>query len=106
MSSVDEGLEVLIESIKDSEVYTEYRRQLENVNSKPGLKERIDAYRKENYDMQNSPDLDLNAIEWFREAHMDFRQDPDVDAFLAAELDFCRMIQRMQFKLIDAIDFQ
>ena len=36
----------------------------------------------------------------------EFRKNPLVDAFLNAELDFCRMIQEINGKIVEAVNFE
>ena len=42
----------------------------------------------------------------FRGAWEEFRKNPLVDAFLNAELDFCRMIQEINGKIVEAVNFE
>ena len=105
-SSVEQSLDNLIDTIKSDEVYLEYKKQLDLLRQDPELKRQVDDFRKRNYDMQMSGDLDFAKLDSFREEYREFRTNPLVDSFLAAELDFCRMMQNINFKIIDAVDFE
>ena len=105
-SSVEQSLDNLIDTIKNDDVYLEYKKQLDLLRQDPELKRQVDDFRKRNYDMQMGGDLDFAKLESFREDYREFRTNPLVDSFLAAELDFCRMMQNINFKIIDAVDFE
>jgi cell fate (sporulation/competence/biofilm development) regulator YlbF (YheA/YmcA/DUF963 family) len=105
-AKVEAKNEELIAAIKDSECYREYRRQLERVKQEPALKAQIDEFRRKNFELNMADETDLLRMTRFQEEYRDFRQNPLVDDFLAAELDFCRMIQRLEMHLVDALDFQ
>ena len=105
-AKVEAKNEELIAAIRDSECYREYRRQLELVNRDPVLKAQIDDFRRQNFELNMAETTDLLRMERFQEEFRDFRQDPLVEDFLAAELDFCRMMQQLELHLVDALDFQ
>ena len=105
-SSVEQSLDNLINTIKNDEIYLEYKKQLDLLRQDPELKRQVDDFRKRNYDMQLDGTLDFGKLESFRDEFKDFRANPLVDAFLAAELDFCRMLQNINFTIIDAVDFE
>ena len=105
-SSVEMSLDNLIDTIKNDDIYLEYKKQLDLLRQDPELKRQVDDFRKKNYDMQMSGDMDFAKLENFREEYREFRANPLVDSFLAAELDFCRMMQNINFKIIDAVDFE
>ena len=106
MSEIDVALEHLIEVIKNSEVYKEYHKQLELVKQDPQLKAQIDNFRQRNYEMQKSEDMAFYKLTEFEKEFKGFRENPLVDSFLAAELDFCRMLQNLDYRLIEAMDFE
>ena len=106
MEQLEQGLQDFIEAIRQTEVYQEYHRQLALVKQDPELKRQIDDYRKRNYEMQMSEDMDFAKLEAFRQEFLEFRQNPLVDNFLAAELAFCRMMQDVTFKLTESLEFE
>lgn len=79
--------------------------QKEQVKQYPGLKQRIDDYRKKNYRLQNEMDSDalFDEIDRFEREYEDFRKNPVVSDFLAAELAFCRMCQEITEKISIAL---
>lgn len=106
MSKVDEALENLIAEIKASDKYIEYRRQLDLLKAQPELKAQVDDYRKRNFELQSSDNMAFERLIDFQREFKDFRENPLVDSFLAAELDFCRMLQKINFHLTDSMDFE
>ncbi len=105
---VQEALELLAQAVRDSEIYKEYRRQCDLVNQDGSLRERIDEYRIRNFELQNSAyaeDL-LDKMEAFEREYEKFRENPLVEGFLDAELAFCRMMQEIEVKLTEAVDFE
>ncbi len=105
---VEEALEQLAQAIRDSEIYREYRRQSERVDNAGGMREKIDEYRARNFELQNSAyteDL-LDKMEAFEREYEKFREDPLVEEFLDAELAFCRMMQDIDIRLAEAVDFE
>ncbi len=106
MTEVDEALERFAADIKNSEVYREYRKQLDLVKQDPALKARIDEFRQRNYEMQMSEGFDFAKLAEFEKEFKGFRENPLVDNFLAAELAFCRMMQELEDNLIERLDFE
>lgn len=106
MNNVDEALKQLIEAILNSETYTRFNLQLNRVKQVPGLKERIDDFRRRNYEFQNGNDYDFAKLDQFVKEYEDFREDPLVSDFLAADLAFCRLIQEINIKITAAINYE
>lgn len=103
---LDQAVEALIVTIRESEAYNRYLTALAAVKRQAGLKERIDEFRKQNYVMQSAGNMAFEQIERFDQEYSDFREDPLVADFLAAELALCRMIQQMNFNITEALNFE
>ena len=101
-------LEQLAQAVKESEVYREYRRQSERVDNAGDMREKIDEYRVRNFELQNSVQTEdlLDKLDDFEREYEKFREDPLVEEFLDAELAFCRMMQEIDVKLAEAMDFE
>ncbi|MGN1147778.1 MAG: YlbF family regulator [Lachnospiraceae bacterium] len=107
MSELDCAVDNLIAAIKDTKEYRTYVMEKEKVSRFPELKAQIDDYRIRNYEIQcmsNDDDL-FHKMEDFEREYEKFRENPLVSDFLAAELDFCRMMQNMNIKVTAALDF-
>ncbi|MCM1045247.1 MAG: YlbF family regulator [Candidatus Gastranaerophilales bacterium] len=105
MSNVNDAVKQLITEILRSDTYQEYDSQRKRVGKVPGLKEKIDEYRRRNYELQNRSGFAFDKIDQFAKEHENFRQDPMVSDFLEAELAFCRMMQRINVDITAALDF-
>ncbi|MBE5883584.1 MAG: YlbF family regulator [Lachnospiraceae bacterium] len=106
MNNVEIAMNHLIEVIKESEIYQEYVTQLERVKQQPDLKQQIDDFRERNYVLQTSGEAAFDKIEQFEREYEDFRENPYVSDFLAAELAFCRMMQDINIGITEAIHFE
>lgn len=105
---VQKALEQLAQAIKDSDIYREYRIQSEKVDNTGDMREKIDEYRVRNFELQNSVQTEdlLDKLDAFEREYEKFREDPLVEEFLDAELAFCRMMQEIDVKLAEAMDFE
>ncbi len=106
MNSVDVALKQLLDAIRGSSQYREYMEQLQRVKQYPELKEQIDAFRKRNFELQNSGDYEFDSIEQFENEYAEFRENEIVSDFLAAELAFCRLMQDINLRLTAALEFE
>lgn len=105
MNNVDNAVSQLISAVKESEVYKEYKKKLSEVNEYPDLKKQIDEFRTRNFLMQNSNEVAFDKLEKFEKEYEDFRENPLVADFLAAELAFCRMMQEINNNITEAMQF-
>ena len=106
MNNLETATDNYITAIRDSEVYRTYRAELEKVKQYPELKEQIDDFRRRNYEFQSSPDSDFEKLDRFEKEYENFRENPLVADFLAAELDFCRMMQRLNIYITAELQFE
>lgn len=106
MNRLDRATDTFIEEILASEVYRNYRVQLEKVKQVPNLKEQIDEFRKRNFELQMSADADFEKLDRFEKEYENFRDDLLVADFLAAELDLCRTMQGISMRVIAELKFE
>lgn len=106
MNDFDLAVDSYIMAIRNTETYQNYVRERDRVKQYPELKAQIDDFRKRNYELQSSPDTDFHKIDQFERDYEDFRENPMVDDFLAAELAFCRMMQKANMQVTAAIEFE
>ena len=52
-NTIDENISSLLEAFKESPEYVEFQKQNEILKQKPELKKRVDAFRGDNYRVQN-----------------------------------------------------
>lgn len=97
MNDFERETEVFIKKLYETDVCREYFRQKEYVKQYPELKAQIDEFRQRNYALQNETDSGIlfDEIDRFEREYEEFRKNPIVNDFLAAELAFCRMYQEI-----------
>lgn len=106
VNDLDRAVEAFIKAILASEVYRTYLAELEKVKQDPELKREIDEFRWRNFDLQLSQDADYERLDHFEKEYENFRDQPLVADFLAAELDLCRKLQGISLRVIDALNFE
>ncbi len=106
MSNVDNAIEQMISAITSSEEYRTYAQLLGKVKEQPLLKQQLDDYRARCFTLQGSDDYDLEKIETFEKEFGDFCAEPLVAEFLEAEVAFCRMMQEIDKKVTEALNFE
>lgn len=100
-----QSLQAYIDKILESEEYREYARLRDLVKQDAQLREKINEFRIRNFEMQVSLDRVFERMESFEREYEEFLENPLVAEFLEAELAFCRMMQRNNTVIMDAIDF-
>ena len=106
MNSVDVAMKQLLDAIRATTQYQEYKIQLERVKQYPQLKEQIDTFRRRNFELQSREDYEFKTLEAFEDEYSEFRENDLVSDFLAAELAFCRLMQDINLRLTAAIHFE
>ena len=106
MDSLQQVTKSLTDEILKSEVYQTYQTELEKVKQYPELKAQIDEFRRNNYLLQFRTDIDFDKLDHFEKEYENFRQQPLVADFLAAELALCRMMQDIFSDITEALDFE
>ncbi|MBO5346779.1 MAG: YlbF family regulator [Lachnospiraceae bacterium] len=98
---------VLINTIKGTSVYTEFRSALEDLQKYPELKAQADAFRAENYLAYHALKgpvsfADFNSLE---DKRTELAKYPQIDRYLKAEVALCRVLQEVQGRLTAAMGF-
>ena len=106
MNNIDSATDDFIATILETDIYQSFAQELAKVKQQPGLKAQIDNFRRRNHEMQMSADMDFNKLDRFEKEYEDFRSNPLVADFLAAEVDLCRMIQRINTRIVSGINFE
>lgn len=108
MKTLNEALDEFIQSILDTPEYKEYQEEKAKIRQWPELKERIDEFRQRNFELQQIKDQNrfLEEMERFEREFEDFTSDSRVHEFLKKELSFCRMMQEINRKVTENLDFE
>ena len=106
MDGINRNIHMLIQSVRKSSVYKEYRFQEEILNQNPELAERVRQFRADNFRLQNEEDRSnmFHLAEVLTRESEELRRIPQVNAYLDAELDLCRMLQRICRTLTEGIE--
>ncbi len=104
---ISSSLEKLINSIKDSDIYHSYEEASAAVSQVPGLQERIDEYRRNNFLIQQNHEGGelLQKVEDFELNTAAFRAEPLVDKYLCAERDFVKLKQDIDNRMLAELEF-
>lgn len=107
MDEITICVEALKSALQTSETYKRYLRARLVVSEDPELYMKLQDFCKKNYELQNKNE-NINDIydevARFEEEYMEFRSNPVVKEYLGAELDVCRLMQRIIYSLVDTID--
>ena len=105
MLELQEQLDEFIVNLKKTEVYREYEEQLKCLCEQPELKQRVDDFRRRNYEIQTRAYQEniFDEVERFQRETEHLRDIPVVHDFLAAELALCRMIQKVTTTIVEAV---
>lgn len=97
-----------VNSIRETETYKKYRIQLEKLKEDPELLAQVNEYRRRNYELQNTSQIDelFDKMYSFEKEYEKFRDNPIVDEFLSAELAFCRMMQEIEIVITNELKFE
>ncbi|MDD2970638.1 MAG: YlbF family regulator [Lachnospiraceae bacterium] len=108
VTELDKEIQVFVQRVKETDTYRNYILQRDKIDRQPDLKKKIDEFRKRNFELQNGDDSEdlFDKIDAFQEESEKFREDPMVDAFLTAELEFCRMMQKVYTTISDSLGFE
>ena len=95
-----------MQAIKESEAYRNFEEAKQEVAKDPELRKKVNQFRKRNYEIQNLEDIpDLyTEMERFEEEYKEVRRDPVIRNFLQCELEICRIMQRINLNLVQAVD--
>lgn len=106
MERIKQCTEALVEAIQESEAYQNYMAAKQKVEKSPELNKKVTEFRRKNYEIQNRRDgADLyKEMERFEVEYHEIRKDPVIRDLLQYELELCRMMQRINLNLVQAVD--
>ena len=106
MDQIEQCTKNLGDAILNSREYQDFLKIRGKVAQDPELRRKINAFRKHNFEVQNSAEvLDMyDEIDKMYKEYEEFRKNILVDEFLKRELRVCRIIQQVNIELISAVD--
>ena len=105
MEELNKSVDLLIKTLMETEIYRQYTEQEQKLMENTELKERVDQFRKNNYRLQKQAekeDLPMILEQLYTESR-ELRKDPQVNAYLDAELALCKLMQKIFLKMTDEI---
>jgi cell fate (sporulation/competence/biofilm development) regulator YlbF (YheA/YmcA/DUF963 family) len=105
--SVEKAMAGLVHAVWESSEYRRYQDIRRKVHEQPELEQRIHAFRKKNYEVQNFADGRslYEKVDGLEREGLELRKDPLVNEYLDAELGICRLFQKINWELVQNIDF-
>lgn len=104
---VEQAVGDLAKAVCESREYIRYQDIRAKVHEDLELEQKIHAYRKDTYRLQNTMDgaALLELADRMERESVEFRKNPLVNEYLDAELSFCRLVQHINWELVSKIDF-
>lgn len=106
MNQVQEITKNLISAVEESDEYIRYQNAKQEMSKYPLLKEKADEFRKRNYELQNSRMDIFEEADKLQQEYADVIENSVVREYLTAENAFCRVIQQINWQLIESLDFE
>lgn len=101
---VESCVQALICAIRASEAYQNYKLWERELDSQPELWESVDGFRRRVFQVSTSEQEDLyEEVDRLEEESVELRLNPTVNAFLAAELEMCRLLREVAGRLNDEV---
>ena len=106
MKEIKDCIDALLAAIQNSEEYQEFVKYKEELEQDPELLERVNAFRGNNFRLQNEANRDelFRGTEQLNRESRELRKIPQVNAFLDAELALCKLMQKICKTLTEGID--
>lgn len=105
MREIDECVNALLDCIHESSIYQNYLQCEKALSETPDLKKEVDDYRSVIYRMHQEEDW-FDVSERLERQYAELRKKPEVNAYLEAELDLCKVIQRVAARICGSLDMQ
>ena len=94
-----------LKELQESSAFRDYKYQKERIRKVPGMKERINEFRKKRFEFQKYEGEDLfEKIDEFQKEYQNFKEEPIVREYLAAELEICRLVQQIYGAIDELVD--
>lgn len=105
MKKVAQATQELIQSIQDSEHYSNYHRLYDELQKNPVLLKRVNEYRKRRFAIQVSNDQDFtNMQDELAKEFKDIHSNELALEFLIAERHFSNMMKQVNHTILDSVN--
>ncbi len=108
MTRLDESVEKIVDYIRNSPEYANYRLKKAAVSADPELKAKADRIRMENYELQQISDGNrmLDELDKFMERNESDYAIVEIHDYIEAETVFCLMMQGIIDRVMGELDLQ
>ncbi|MDD6057606.1 MAG: YlbF family regulator [Clostridiales bacterium] len=108
INETEKALQELVKAVRASEEYTRYQDTRNRLHQLPELEARVNAFRKESYRLQSGDGvLDLyEETDRMEREYCALCENPIASEFLAWENSLCRLVQKVNWTLIESLDFE
>lgn len=98
----------LSRALRESEACKAFRSASRKLEERPGLREKIDSFRRKNYLLQNNRESGnlFEEMAQLEREYEELRKDGLVGEYLDAELELCRILQRCSAEILSSVDLQ
>ena len=107
MAKFDDSVEKILDYIKNSPEYIDFKEKRSAVALNPELKAKADRIRMENFELQQISDDDrlMDELDRFMERNESDYAIVEIHDYIEAENVFCRMMQNIIDKVMGELDF-
>lgn len=105
MRDIEVCMDALLGSIHKSNIYQKYLECEREISRDPQLKGQIDDLRSASYQMHQEEDW-FEASDRLDEEFAELCKRPEVNAYLEAELDLCKLIQKVAARICGSLDIR
>lgn len=105
---INAAMDMLLDAIHTSEIYERYEAARLRLKEEPGAYERVNEFRGRAYNLQKRREL-YNSQDEIRELYRCremFREDAVMNEYLEAELEMCRLMQRLTLDIIGSVNLE
>ena len=108
MSNIDHEIEAFFETVRNCDIYVRFENAKKAIEEQTEKKAIIDRFRENAYQLTNTAEpLDhADELQDLFVTRRRIRKDPLIDEYLTAELEYCRLIQRICSELFMLSDVQ
>lgn len=105
MSNLKDLCETIINALKDSDEYKEYKEAYMCIKENPELLTRVNELREKNYQlhMDNSEDI-VDLVDALTNEYDDVINNESASRFLQAEASFCNIMKEMNVSVVKGLE--